>query len=89
MAYRKGVWERYPFRDMQVGEDNDFVWHAGAKVVAHDYIAGFVAILHGNNTSPKQTSGRYWKAIPLTVVEQVLDKETGAYDFCSRDTRLP
>lgn len=53
MAYWKTLWEKHPFIDIQVGEDYDFVWNSGAKIFALDYFAGFVALLHPNNTSIK------------------------------------
>jgi len=53
MCYWRTIWEKYPFIDLQVGEDYDFVYHAGKKIIAHDYLEGFVAILHAHNTSLK------------------------------------
>jgi glycosyltransferase involved in cell wall biosynthesis len=53
MAYKKSSWIKHPFIDLQVGEDYDFVWNSGAKIIAHNYIEGFVAILHAHNTSIK------------------------------------
>lgn len=60
MAYYRAYWEAGPFRDMQVGEDNYFVWKPGAKVAVSDYEDGFVARLHDNNTSPHNKTYR-WK----------------------------
>ena len=53
MAYWKSIWQKRPFSDIQVGEDYDFVYNAATKIVAHDYIRGFIAILHAHNTSLK------------------------------------
>jgi len=53
MAFRKSLWEKHHFIDLQVGEDYDFVWNSGGKVYALDYLAGFVSILHAHNTSLK------------------------------------
>lgn len=53
MVYRKSFWEKHRFVDLQVGEDYDFVWNSNAKVVALDYIKGFIALLHPHNTSIK------------------------------------
>jgi glycosyltransferase involved in cell wall biosynthesis len=53
MAYKKKLWERYKFIDLQVGEDYDFVWNSGGSVYAFDYLSGFVSILHAHNTSLK------------------------------------
>lgn len=85
MGYLRQVWERRPFPDMQVGEDNEFVWHAGAKVVAHDYTHGFVSLLHRGNTSPKHTGHRQWKPVPVERIHQILGADTAHYAFCHQD----
>ena len=53
LAYWKSFWEAHPFKDLQTAEDDNFVTKTGAKVFAHDYIDGFVAILHPKNTTIK------------------------------------
>jgi glycosyltransferase involved in cell wall biosynthesis len=53
LAYWKSFWEKFPFKDLQKGEDDEFIQSPGAKVFAHDYIDGFVAILHPDNTTVK------------------------------------
>lgn len=53
LIYRKSFWEQHPFKDLQIGEDDDYVRNSGAKVFAHDYFQGFIARLHLNNTSIK------------------------------------
>jgi glycosyltransferase involved in cell wall biosynthesis len=53
LIYRKSFWEQHPFKDLQTAEDDDFIKKSGAKTFAHDYIEGFVAILHPDNTTVK------------------------------------
>jgi len=53
IAYRKSFWELHPFKDKQTAEDDDFIRKSGAKVFAHDYIDGFIAVLHPDNTTTK------------------------------------
>lgn len=53
MVYRKAFWEKHPFKDIQVGEDYDYIWNKGAELHAHDYTEGFYAILHAFNTTLK------------------------------------
>jgi glycosyltransferase involved in cell wall biosynthesis len=53
MAYHKSWWEKHPFKDIQIGEDNDYTWNNGATIFAHDYTDGFVATLHAHNTTLK------------------------------------
>jgi glycosyltransferase involved in cell wall biosynthesis len=53
LAYQKAYWEKHPFKDLQKGEDEEFVQHPDANVYAHEYIDGFIAILHPHNTTVK------------------------------------
>lgn len=53
LIYRKSYWEKHPFKDLQVGEDDDYVRNSGGKIFAHDYFQGFIATLHSSNTSIK------------------------------------
>ena len=53
MGYRRSFWEKHPFKDINIGEDYDYIWNSGAKIYAHDYTDGFIAILHAGNTTLK------------------------------------
>lgn len=53
LAYWKVFWKKHHFKDLQKGEDDEFIQSPGAKVFAHDYIDGFIAILHPDNTTYK------------------------------------
>ncbi len=53
LAYWKSFWASHPFEDRQTGEDDHFVRNPGTKVYAHDYIDGFIALLHASNTTTK------------------------------------
>jgi glycosyltransferase involved in cell wall biosynthesis len=77
MAYKRSHWQRYPYKDMQVGEDNDFAWNSKGKVFAHSYIDGFVSILHSNNTSPKNTKS--WQKQDVAIIEQILKDDMHFY----------
>jgi len=61
MAYHKSLWKRNPFKNIQVGEDNQFVWFSHSRVIAHDYLNGFISMLHRRNTSPKYTTNERWE----------------------------
>lgn len=54
LAYRKSFWEKHPFKDVQIGEDILFVRNKNARVVAHDYFEGFLAIVHATNARIKE-----------------------------------
>jgi len=53
LAYKRSLWLRYSFADLQIGEDIDFLVNSGGKVIALDYFEGFLAGLHESNTSIK------------------------------------
>lgn len=63
MAYKKSLWKKYPFLNMHIGEDTDFLTNSGGSVYAMNYTEGFVARLHPNNTSIKylkQMGSKRW-----------------------------
>jgi glycosyltransferase involved in cell wall biosynthesis len=68
MAYKKELWRNHPFVDLHVGEDYDFVWNCGGKIVALDYPEGFIAILHPHNTSIKPVEHPKHKKNPTAWV---------------------
>jgi glycosyltransferase involved in cell wall biosynthesis len=53
LIYRKEFWQTHQFKDLRVGEDDDFIRNNNAKVSAHNYFEGFLSTLHPNNTSVK------------------------------------
>ncbi|MBS1665477.1 MAG: glycosyltransferase [Bacteroidetes bacterium] len=75
MAYRRSYWLQHRFRDMRVGEDNDFVWRPGTKVFAHDHEEAFVAFVHPANTSPKNTRDGRWHPYPVDRLINLLPSD--------------
>ncbi|CAG0987841.1 GalNAc(5)-diNAcBac-PP-undecaprenol beta-1,3-glucosyltransferase [Anaerolineae bacterium] len=73
LCYWRRYWLAHPFRDVQVGEDNHFVWSGSAEqmLVLPDH-RFHVAIIHDRNTSPKRVSDVWWKPFPLESIEQIL-----------------
>jgi glycosyltransferase involved in cell wall biosynthesis len=53
IAYWKSYWRKHKFKDLQKGEDDDFINHQDAEIFAHSYIDGFIAVLHADNTTIK------------------------------------
>lgn len=50
MCYRKAMWEKNKFNEhVAYGEDAMFCGNAG-RIGNHNYIDGFTALIHGNNT---------------------------------------
>jgi glycosyltransferase involved in cell wall biosynthesis len=55
LAYRKSFWNDHPFKNIQIGEDIFFVRNKNASVFAHDYLEGFLAIVHSTNVRIRET----------------------------------
>lgn len=53
MMYPKSYWEKFPFLEIPIGEDNKFCQNG--TVLGCDFINGFAARVHSGNTSAKQT----------------------------------
>jgi glycosyltransferase involved in cell wall biosynthesis len=72
-CYRKSLWERSPFPDVNVGEDTAFLWRGRpGRVLAMPNSSFYVAVLHPGNTSPKHTGDPWWRSIdPEPVVERM------------------
>lgn len=49
LCYWRKTWERKPFKDLQKGEDTDFISNNG-RLHCHGYKDGFMATIHGANT---------------------------------------
>ena len=61
LCYRRDYWRDAPFPDLDIGEDNAFVWKASARQVAVNPAAElYVARVHPGNTSAKATQGPRW-----------------------------
>lgn len=53
IAYKKSFWMKNNFKNLQTAEDDNFIDYPNSTVFAHDYIDGFVALLHPDNTTLK------------------------------------
>lgn len=63
LGYWKSFWKKHPFKDLQKGEDDDFIQNSGARLFIHDYIDGFVCILHPHNTIVREFENPRHKSI--------------------------
>ncbi|HLO93425.1 MAG TPA: glycosyltransferase family A protein, partial [Burkholderiaceae bacterium] len=73
LCYRRDYWRRFPFPDLDIGEDNAFVWKAPAERVAvNPDTSQYVARVHAGNTSAKATQGRRWHPWPVDQLERLM-----------------
>lgn len=61
LLYTRDFWRRSPFPDVQVASDTRFVWSQDLErsISIPDY-SFYVAMIHPDNTSPKNYQGSYW-----------------------------
>jgi glycosyltransferase involved in cell wall biosynthesis len=79
LLYRRQLWERSRFADIQVGEDVRFVRAAAAAV--HDLAdpALCVATIHAGNTSPRNPDALYWRPHSPDDIHRLLGDDLTFY----------
>jgi glycosyltransferase involved in cell wall biosynthesis len=61
LCYRRALWQRAPFPEIDVGEDTRFVWSGALQAIEPLPNSDFyVALIHGGNTAPKVRRAPYW-----------------------------
>jgi glycosyltransferase involved in cell wall biosynthesis len=78
LVYTRDFWKRAPFPNVQVASDTTFIWtqdlHRAVTLADERF---YVAIIHSQNTSPKNCDGSYWSPSDANVRELL----TGDFDF--------
>ena len=80
LCYRKTFWQTHKFQELNVGEDTRFVWaddHTRIQALSDPRF--LVALVHEQNTSPKQTAYAYYRPKPLAEIEQLLGNDFRFY----------
>jgi glycosyltransferase involved in cell wall biosynthesis len=79
LVYRRQLWQRTPFADLQVGEDVRFV--RGAACTIHDLAdpALCVATIHAGNTSPRHPDAVHWRPQPAADLHRLLGDDLAFY----------
>jgi len=76
LCYRKSLWHKSPFPQINIGEDTRFVANArGARITALADNGIFVGAIHGANTSPKHTHDARWQPRPLERIESIMGRD--------------
>jgi glycosyltransferase involved in cell wall biosynthesis/GT2 family glycosyltransferase len=82
-CYRRGLWERNPFPDIDIGEDTRFAFAVGGRRIhvlkRRDF---FVGRIHPGNISPKNTHDRRWRSVPYDDVMAMIGKGTSDVLLC-------
>lgn len=87
LCYTKSFWERNRFADINIGEDNAFVWSRNAKTIEiNSDMRSYIATVHAGNTSPKKTCDRRWHAFPANEITRIQHADARS-ELLSRDYR--
>ena len=78
-GYTRAFWQNNPFKNMQIGEDNEFVWNTGTRVAIHNHINGFVSMVHSGNSSPKNTENTSWNRVGNDIIANMMGADYAAY----------
>lgn len=64
LLYRRDFWQTQPFAELNIGEDNRFVWAVPpGQLLRHADNRWYVGRVHAGNTSRKNTGDRRWFAL--------------------------
>lgn len=80
LLYRRSAWEAHPFLEINVGEDNAFVFeHPPERLHALPDSSFYVALIHAGNTSAKRLTDKRWQSRPLNHVSRLIDSDREFY----------
>jgi glycosyltransferase involved in cell wall biosynthesis len=73
LCYFRDFWRRNPFADVEVGEDNRFVWSSQTKrILPLDNHRFYIAIIHPGNTSPKKMNSKRWQRMDAKYIQKIM-----------------
>jgi glycosyltransferase involved in cell wall biosynthesis len=80
LVYRRSVWERHRFAEIDAGEDTKFVWDiAGSRFSRMADSSFYVGLIHPGNTSGKNVAGPRWERRPLEEVTNRIASDRAFY----------
>jgi glycosyltransferase involved in cell wall biosynthesis len=80
LCYKKELWNKIHFADIDVGMDGLFVWAtppAQILVLPDPTIA--VHMIHQRNVSPKHTDGSWWHTYPVDEIKTIMGSDWAVY----------
>jgi glycosyltransferase involved in cell wall biosynthesis len=80
LVYCRVAWQEHPFPDLNVGEDNAFVWQLPSdRLRAVPDSSFYIALIHRDNTSAKNLADPRWERRPLDEVTRLLALDRDFY----------
>jgi glycosyltransferase involved in cell wall biosynthesis len=80
LGYRKDLWSRSRFPNLDKAEDTAFVWSAAVRSMCDVSDAGtIVGTIHAGNTVRKHVNGVHWRLMPIKQLECLLGNDFQFY----------
>ena len=80
LFFRRGLWERLRFVEVDVGMDGLFVWATPPEKVCSLPAPRFaVHLIHGHNVSPKSPQGNWWSDHPVDDIAAIMGDDWQYY----------
>ncbi|MBO9205508.1 MULTISPECIES: glycosyltransferase [Niastella] len=80
LCYKKKLWCKNQFADIDVGMDGLFVWATPPERISvltdHSFS---VHMIHDYNVSPKKTDGAWWHKHPVEHIQEIMCKDWDLY----------
>jgi glycosyltransferase involved in cell wall biosynthesis len=90
LLYRRSAWATHPFPEINVGEDNAFIWqHPSERINALPDSSFYVALIHAGNTSAKRLTDARWQRRSLDDVNRLIAPDRDFYVGLRNGRRPP
>jgi glycosyltransferase involved in cell wall biosynthesis len=80
LCFRKSLWEKNPFPEIDLGEDTAFLWSDLPKALFPlEDDSFYVALIHPGNTNPRRPNRQRWSPCPTDLLEAMLGEDLAFY----------
>ena len=87
LCFRKSLWEKNPFPEIDLGEDTAFLWNDLPKALFPlDDDTFYVALIHPGNTNPRRPNRMRWAPCPTDQLEAILGGDLAFYRRLTEST---
>ncbi len=88
LCYTRAFWRDNPFPEINVGEDNRFVWSGHPKqILALKDPTFHIALIHRGNSNPKRTADRRWHLQPVEEIRTLMGADWTFYETFKKSCR--
>lgn len=82
LCYTKELWKRNSFKEINIGEDAEFLWSpCPKKIVPHCGNKHYMGMIHNKNVSPKRTNDKRWRAVSADLVAKNSKQDCSISEF--------